>query len=275
MSWREFNREFIEKNRDEAGDLAPPWAVFPGYTRVTIGWRMGSGETWLGAWYQWIEGQPTEAAWRRAYLRRHRPAPHTWADLVHRILHAGDRGQPDLDALHAEGLIGTDVAYGTWLARQDPPRAPWAERQAPWEAQPPATVVRHRCRHYAFWTRWAAAQRAAGALVLPEPPAEWQGVAGVLRSGVVPADAPSLADGYERLAVELAAGVARPPWALGLPVGALGGRLERGGGYGDAWLLWAASVFDDVPTWRDWLAMHPPPPDWAAILRERVGGLRG
>lgn len=41
-----------------SGLLMPPlWAAYPTYSGVTIGWRMGSGEDYRYAWWQWYNQQ--------------------------------------------------------------------------------------------------------------------------------------------------------------------------------------------------------------------------
>jgi hypothetical protein len=125
-----------------AVDLAPPWARFPTYERYTIGWRMGAGEDYLVRWWAFVTTLPADEASRRAYLRRHPPAPFTWAERVAQVLRprAADDGDGDGDddgsdveaaharriALAADGLIAEDVAYRTWRATQAELAWPWA-----------------------------------------------------------------------------------------------------------------------------------------------------
>lgn len=279
MSWEEHYRAFIEEHRDEAGDIAPPWAAFPGFTRTTIGWRMGYGEDWLYGWGQWLKEQPEDEDWRRAYLSRHPPAPYTWAELVHNTLDSGWRRPMDRAALIAAGLVGEDVAYGTWLASQ--------EEMPSWGKSTPAELVRYQCRPLSFWMRWARGQaldtvtalltestppptpwqRTVDALtswLRPRPPdSPWAGVLAALRDGAPPEAPPTPDSGYTRIVVELAASSdPRPPWVLSgspddLPFS------EGNQTYTQAWRLWVASAFDDPPTWQAHLAaVAPMPADW-------------
>ena len=34
--------------------LAPPWQEFPDYSRTSMGWRMGAGETYLDYFREWF-----------------------------------------------------------------------------------------------------------------------------------------------------------------------------------------------------------------------------
>ena len=55
MDWKDSCRSRLREHLDPHGDLAPPWERFPHYERYTIGWRMGSGEDWLGLWSVFLE----------------------------------------------------------------------------------------------------------------------------------------------------------------------------------------------------------------------------
>ena len=125
-----------------ADDLPPPWAKHPEIPSGSIGWRMGYGEGWMIRWGEWLASQPKDRAWREAYLRRHAPAPRTWAQTVAYVLEPdrndddedddyddGDDESEEHEALVAAGLVGDDVAMGAWEATQgEAPEAPWAMR---------------------------------------------------------------------------------------------------------------------------------------------------
>src|SRR5262249_21035808 len=126
MDSNQFYRTRLPEHLDGNGDLAPPWVQFPTYERYTIGWRMGSGEDWMCMWHAFLEDVGPSYEVRLAYLRRHPPAPVTWADLVYRVLHP-QSGKPDRKVgdeaerravLRRDGLIASDVAYATWLSQQ-------------------------------------------------------------------------------------------------------------------------------------------------------------
>jgi hypothetical protein len=58
----------------------PPWAAFPLYNSVTIGWRMGDGEQYWLDWTDWFRKLRPD---RRAAYRRRFPAPNCdgWEDF--------------------------------------------------------------------------------------------------------------------------------------------------------------------------------------------------
>src|SRR5579871_6192954 len=87
MSWQQFYRDRLPDELDDNGDLAPPWERFPTYERYTIGWRMGTGEGWLDMWRVFLDDLDPALEVRLAYLKRHPPAPVTWASWVYAILH--------------------------------------------------------------------------------------------------------------------------------------------------------------------------------------------
>lgn len=95
---------------EQGGELEPPWARFPWISRYSIGWRMGMGESYSMLWSDFAEKitTPDEAL---AYLRRHPPAPRTWADTVahwlgqierDRAEAAEDEEDDELDAVAAQ-----------------------------------------------------------------------------------------------------------------------------------------------------------------------------
>jgi hypothetical protein len=58
----------------------PPWAAFPFYNAVTIGWRMGNGERYWLDWTDWFRqiGPSRRAAYRRRFPA---PARDCWEDF--------------------------------------------------------------------------------------------------------------------------------------------------------------------------------------------------
>ena len=259
--WDEHLDKAIARELDARGDLAPPWARFPDYTRTTIGWRMGYGEDWMHMWHRWLRRLPDVAA-KRAYLLRHRLAPRTWANLVHMILEPDDfQSQlPDaiVEAMIRDGLVADDVAFDSWVAQET---AAGGTIPAPWSArmESPASAARYATRTLGFMARWALVQRSrdpSGSWIAAwgEPPAAWAAFATAAATGEA-GRLPELNDGMARIAMELAAaGAPSTPWALGLGVEDYTDSYEQSEmSYTDGWVLWVNSTFDDPPTWRAYL----------------------
>jgi hypothetical protein len=89
VSWREFEldsgagrvrvvfasygiQSFEYYPTDPDGFMLPPWAAFPGFTGVTIFWRMAPGEAYWDRWHAWYHSLSTA---RRAAYRARFPAP--------------------------------------------------------------------------------------------------------------------------------------------------------------------------------------------------------
>jgi hypothetical protein len=266
MSWEQSARKRLPEHLDAHGDLAPPWEQFPNYERYTIGWRMGDGEDWLGLWHVFVEGLAPAFAVRLAYLKRHPPAPVSWADRVHRVLRpsareergeAGEQIEAQRRAeLLAMGLIASDAAYPIWLNQQKGVRWPWESGEAP------ESYARYWTRDFWFWSRQVAALRSEG-WKPRRVPGNWQPCAAALESGRVPAL--DLHRGLLSLAQMLAAGRVVPPWELGLRTEDFADSFEMDMGYADAFRLWVMSAFDDcahlgrclgpaVPgEWEEWV----------------------
>lgn len=106
---------------EQGGELEPPWARFPWISRYSIGWRMGMGESYSMLWSDFAEKitTPDEAL---AYLRRHPPAPRTWADTVAHWLGQIERDQAEADERDAdddEDLDDDDDLYDEDLDDDD------------------------------------------------------------------------------------------------------------------------------------------------------------
>lgn len=56
---------------DEGHFMVPPWAAYPEYDAVTIGWRMGTGEVYANRWRDWYDGLSDEL--QSEYKRRFPP----------------------------------------------------------------------------------------------------------------------------------------------------------------------------------------------------------
>ncbi|MDC0741441.1 hypothetical protein [Polyangium mundeleinium] len=58
----------------------PPWLRYPEVPRYSIHWRMGGGESYMMAWWQWAEGRSAEE--KTTYFREFAPIPVEWVDWV-------------------------------------------------------------------------------------------------------------------------------------------------------------------------------------------------
>lgn len=277
---------WLAENLDEHGDLAPPWARFPGIPVGSIGWRMGAGEGWLWSWHSWVKALPADRDTRLAYLRRHPPAPRTWATSVLRVLEP-ERADDELEEaddgpderrsaaeamLVAEGLVADDAAIIAWRLRNDPPAPPWQHHPTP------AHAVRYAPRELTFLVRWAVERREGGRLDAwitagGEAPSAWAPFVDALREGRPPAALPE--DRRDQLAVLLAvAGQPPLPWTRDESPEAMEQQFEDPPTYAGAWAEWAMESFDDRATLAAHLAHGPPmPAQWKDAVAEAVGWL--
>ncbi|WP_437766270.1 hypothetical protein WMF27_25470 [Sorangium sp. So ce281] len=283
MDWKESCRSRLREHVDQHGDIAPPWERFPDYERYTIGWRMGSGEDWLGMWSVFLEQLAPDRETRIAYLRRHPPAPITWAEAVHKVLHPTDERAEDEDgdeeeedgdeeedpiaaasrrsALLEQGLIAVDVSFSIWLSQQDGVRWPWESYETPEKA------ARYNTREFWFWSRQVAELRRGDGWLPPAVPEGWRACATALASG--DADPIEPRDGLLSLARLLCAGDVKAPWQLGLELADFADSFEDDMGYVDAFRLWGMSAFDDAHQLRRYLEATRVPPGWEAWIAEQ------
>ena len=285
MGWVTDRHAEMEAQRDEVGDLAPPWAAYPEIERFSMGWRMGHGESWIVLWHLFLEDLATDRETRLAYLQRHTPIPYSWAEnafgvLVPRTLEYGqvDRSEPaSIAALHQLGLLGEDASYVWWLRRHEEVQWPWTGDQDP------ATAARVGARAFGFWSRriaalraevseddssdmdWlmrvAAAWKGAASAEVPEVPEAWRELLPVLRSGVLPEEL-DLSKGLHTLATMLCAGKVVPPWKFGLTIDAAEQDFGEDMGFADAFFLWVMSAFDDAHGLEAYLRAHDAPEAW-------------
>lgn len=248
MDWRDEMLRDMEEYLDPNGDLLPPWAQFPTYTRYTIGWRMGTGEDYMLRWRLFLE--PKTRQERLALLQRQPKAPCSWADHVWDLLEGthphGSDVVPARDALLSQGLVASDIAYPTWLAAQNGISVPWPNSE-------PEKVARYRCRELNFQSRQWVDQTAT-----LDPPPAWR------LSRTDPAR------GLLLLAEQLLQGRVKPPWELGLTVkDCFHDTFEIARmGFGDAFDLWLSETFDDQPHLQRYLSSTDPiPPEWQTWLQ--------
>ncbi|WP_437677877.1 hypothetical protein [Sorangium sp. So ce131] len=277
MDWKESCRSRLGEHLDAHGDLAPPWERFPDYERHTIGWRMGAGEDWLGLWSVFLEQLPPDPEARIAYLRRHPPAPISWADAVHDVLCPTGRGEDDDDggdeddpaaaarrrsALLEQGLIASDVSYSIWLGQQNDLRSPWEGGETP------ESAARYNTRAFWFWSRRVAELRRGGEWTPPAVPETWRACAHALASGDAGPVDPR--EGLLSLARMFCAGQVKAPWQLGLKLADFADSFDDGMGYVDAFRLWGMSAFDDAHHLRRYLEATRAPPGWEAWVAEQL-----
>jgi len=218
---------------------------------------MGSGEDWMGMWSVFLKGLPADRDSRVAYLRRHPPAPFSWADAVQSALTNGDDDDDNNDdddvaaatveVLKAEGLIASDVAWHTWRAGPHDATALFKSS--------PAEAARYSTRDFWFWSRCPAQERERD---LAAASSAWRALAG---DGV-----PS--NGLEQLAQMLLHGRVQTPWALGLAPSDFTDSFDDDMTFSDAFRLWLMSAFDD----REHLdsIVSPVPQAWQAFMDAEV-----
>ncbi len=243
--------------------LTPPWAKYPDYTRYTIGWRMGSGESYKYDWWDSIKGLAADKDTRLAYLRQHPKAPYSWADHVNSILfpEQKDAHLPLATLIELE-LVQSDVAYHTWLAQQD-------ELASPWLSYPrdPLTTARYDTRSFWFWSRQLVEVREQGVLDLSTLPEDWEALRPLILTGQLDKLNPS--QGLLTLAKMFCTGHVLPPWSLGLQPDK-DTSFEEDMNYTSAYNLWVMSAFDDRPHVQHTLAQDPPPESWSAWVHENM-----
>jgi len=256
--------EHLDAQLDERGDLEPPWVKFPCLERYTLGWRMGAGETWLCFVWAFLRRLGEQADDRRAWLRRHPPAPITWADWVADLL-----GLPSDDlvvaaeAMKGEQLVADDAAFSVYRARTDPALWPWQQTAS----ETPAACARYATRDLAFWSRHHATDHFATAADVPAP---WAAFARAHLERRRP-DGLHPERGLELLALSLASGWPPAPWSLDLSLQSFEDSYDDDMGYADAFRLWLMSSFDDWPTWESYAATQPTvPDDWASWVQSEL-----
>ena len=272
---KEWMKEEIAKHIDNNGDIEPPWARFPDYTRYSIGWRMGAGESWMDMWLAWLETLPTDLATRRAYLERYPAAPFNWSTLVQSVLSPDDdngdalNGDISTKQLVAWGLVAHDVAFSSWQRHI----LECAEGLAK-AHKTPNLAARYSTRALGFLMRYGVEKREAGEfeewfVTLPTFHEEWSKLFHAWSLGV-PRYFPKLEKGYRRLIFEMAVfGEARPPWLFDLEPDTYTDDIEMSIDYTDAWALWLDNAFDDFQSLYAYFERYGGlPEEWDEVVDE-------
>lgn len=231
---------------------------------------MGYGEDWLGYLHVFLDRLGPERETREAWLRRHPPAPHTWANWIAQLFGLTDDSTIDEDTVAefaAAGLIAPDAAYETWAARTPAEQAPWD-----W-SETPALAARYSTREFAFWSRRANPPSPTARAAPAEVPRAWRSFFARHLDGASESEGldqgldRDLDRGLDALAQFLATGQPPAPWALGLPVSSFTDSFADDIGYTDAYRLWLMSAFDDRQTFAAYARTQPAAPaDWQAWL---------
>lgn len=256
-----------EETEDEL--LAPPWIAYPGYTRYTIGWRMGSGEDYIWKWWEMVRAMPRDFETRCAYLMRFDPAPRPWADTVAEVLGISDDTsfgvrREVMENLLNLGLVGDDIAYKTWREKHITEITSWLRRTSP------ESAARYSTRDFSFLcrhideTRGTPEHEARVDELIPDN-SDWSPYRTLLARARDDHDfdLPAFDLGSARLAAELSAfGEPTPPWEYDLDP--RDRERDHGGeGYVYLWSIWENSVIDDPPSWQAYLSRHSEQPaEW-------------
>lgn len=180
----------------EGKELEPPWARYPWIPRGSIGWRMGSGESYEMLWGDFVDEKVRSLDDALAYLRRHPKAPRSWGEWIAGWLASFDdellddddaddaeRAGEDVEDddfedddfededdeddeeeevlywtafVEAEGLTGDDVAYPVFVRNA----LAAGGMTAPWTwrgaVDTPDSAMRYSPRELGWWARWLA-----------------------------------------------------------------------------------------------------------------------
>lgn len=253
-------------------DMIPPWEQFPTYERYTIGWRMGTGEDYLHNWYAFVEMLPNDYDARLDYLKRHRPAPLSWGNIILAVLYPESESdqqfgctQKELLRLLGLGLVEHDVAYRTWLNKQIEIVWPWS-----WlGSNSPQKAARFRTREFWFFSRQLKAKRKLGSLELDKIPGDWQRCETQLLTGRL--GEVDLTQGLVTLGQMFCAGSVKPPWDYGLSIDDFTGSYAKDMEYTDAFRLWLMSAFDDDRLLEEMLKLTQAPGKWADWVYQQAG----
>ena len=75
-------RSRLSADSSPDGQMLPPWLEIPEYERFSLGWRMGGGEDYLCAFFDFYKSLSEEE--REAYAQRY-PEPEEWANYYKQL----------------------------------------------------------------------------------------------------------------------------------------------------------------------------------------------
>jgi len=257
---------FINMNDKENYKLAPPWEKFPTYEKYTIGWRMGTGESYRYEWWEYIESLPKDYNSRLKYLQYFRPAPINWSNCVLNVLYpeieTDEVSSFEIEKLLKLNLIGYDAAYQTWIKQQTDIAWPWSIFNDPIEA------TRYSTRDFWFFSRQFSGIRNKIDLDNIKIPESWNIVKNQLLIGQLGEF--NKKEGLLTLAKMLCSGSIVPPWKLDLKLKDFKDSFEIDMGYSDAYRLWIMSAFDDDKMLRSMISKTEIPKEWETWINEHA-----
>ncbi len=257
---------------DESADIPPPWQQFPTYERYSIGWRMGVGEECLIVWHAFLDTLDSTDL-REAYLRRHDPAPVSWAGVVYEVLHPSEPDYWDSAAGVRKARVAEVVALG--FARSDAAFHSWQKSEPdyrPWECHTtPEEAARYGTRAFWFWSRREADRSSDTDYQPPVLPRSWTRFKRDFEHSTT--TAPSIRKGLQTLARMLLVGSVTPPWELGLGPEDANDSFESDMNYVDAYRLWGHSCFDDSTQRDEFLLADSIPTEWQEWCHNNFGDL--
>lgn len=123
-SFDEWNKKIINEELTPDGDLLPPWQRYLDIPRYAMGWRMGDGESYIMAWFQWTEAFTQEQM--LAYFHKYKPIPPAWMDWVAAELGHDDayhdvfKGGGEFEGIHwlEEQGLASFKEFSTWFAEE-------------------------------------------------------------------------------------------------------------------------------------------------------------
>lgn len=99
----------------EYGEIPPPWVFKPTGHPYQIGWRMGSGESFLMTYWEWWEEVSMEKAEMIQYFKRYHPPPRWLGWVCEVIWNLEFESESETNyteyfkVLQAEGYLGTEL----------------------------------------------------------------------------------------------------------------------------------------------------------------------
>lgn len=87
----------IKKYVSESGEVLPHWIYRPNSHPYSIGWRMGSGESFNDVFYTWFEENLITEENRIEYFLKHSPPPRWLAMVIDNIWNLEGWNDPEFD----------------------------------------------------------------------------------------------------------------------------------------------------------------------------------